>query len=166
MDRKKRRRRWRESQACRSVEVVVGRCPKEGRYRTVLPSALVKNKHYSSHEIQMVLEGGEDYSLASERIKAYWRFWFKGVWKTVINKLHKVLRNRISNEHIERSLFVFLKTEAKEWLNYVLTLFYSDANSLCSLLELIIITVHHRGKIMPRCSEYRGRQTKHHVPGG
>jgi len=149
-----------------SVEVVVGRCPKEGRYRTALPSELVKNKHYSNHEIQMVLEGGEDYCLACERIKAYWRFWFKGVWKTVINKLHKVLRNRISKETIERSLFTFLKTEIKEWLNYVLTLFYSDADNLCTLFDLTTTTIPQRGNIMSGCSEHRGIQPKHHAPGG
>ena len=149
-----------------SVEVVVGRCPTEGLYRTVLPKELVRNKHYSSHEIQMVLEGGEDYCLACERTKAYWRFWFKGVWKAVINKLHKVLRNRISKETIERSLFTFLKTEVEEWLHYVLTLFYSDADNLCTLFDLTTTTLPQRGNIMPGCSEHRGIQTKHHAPGG
>ena len=87
--------------------------------------------------------------------------------QAVINKLHKALRNLLSKGDIERSLLAsFLKTEAKEWLHFVLTLFYSDADNLCTLFDLTTTTVHQRGNIMPGCSEHRGRQTKHHASGG
>jgi len=44
----------------------------------------------------MVLEGKEDYSLASERTKAYWGRWYKDIWNVVIAKIIKITNNQIS----------------------------------------------------------------------
>lgn len=155
-----------EGLAYTSVEVVVGCCPLEGRYKTVLPPELIRYKHYNYYEIQMILNGEEDYCLACERTKAYWRSWFKGVWKSVIRKISGAIHACVSNEDIERSLLAFLKTEAKEWLRYVLALFQSDVNNLCTLFSLNPSTVHQRGKVMPICSECKGINSKTHAPGG
>jgi len=149
-----------------TIDVVVGRCPKEGQYRTNLSLNLVKHKHYSYEEIQMVLEGKEDYSLACERTKAYWRHWYKNIWNAVIAKIIKITNNQISVKIITTALQKMLKGMKSQALRYVLELYNSDVNNLCTFFVLQNCNVHPRGEIIPRCVALGGIHQKIPAPGG
>ncbi len=149
-----------------TVQVVVGRCPQEGRYRTNLSLNLVKHKHYSYEEIQMVLEGKGDYSLASERTKAYWRRWYKAIWNVVIAKIIKAAKAQVSVKAITTSLQKVLKSMKSQALRYVLELYNSDVNNLCTFFVLQSRSVHPRGEIIPRRIELGRINQKIPAPGG
>lgn len=121
--------------------VTVGRCSKEGRYKTIYPHDIVRNKHYSLYEIQSVLDGKNDYSLASERTRAYWRSWFRNMFESVVNSIWRAIDRIISKETIFYALQSFLEELADRWLRYVLDLFSTGINNLCMFFDLVTSTI-------------------------
>ncbi len=130
-----------EGPAEETTSVTVGRCSREGRYKTIYPHDVVRNKHYSLSEIQSVLDGRNDYSLASERTMYYWKSWFKNMFEAVVDYLWQVVNHIISQETIFSALQSFLEKLAGEWLRYILDLFSAGINNLCMFFDLLTITI-------------------------
>jgi len=138
------------------TKIIVSRCPKDGHYSTTLSFDLVRNKQYNIDEIRLSLEReSENYCLASLRTKSYWRSWYKKVWESVVVKICKYLGNRISKATVSSSLQSFLKSRAKEWLRYVLDLFYVNFNNLCIFLDVVCPTIVPKGEKLHKKDERR-----------
>lgn len=114
----------------------------------------------------MVLEGKDDYSLASERTKAYWKAWYKKLLDFVITKLFKAAKAQVPVKVIIAALKKMLKSLENQALYYVLQLYYSNINNLCTFFTLQVINVHSRGEIIPSCKKQRGVTKKLSAPGG
>ena len=92
-----------------------------------------------------MLDGRNDYSLASERTRAYWRSWFRGIFEAVVNGLSLIIGRGMSREDIAVSLSSFFKELGNHWLRYLLDLYSTDINNLCRFFDLLPIT------IIPEC---------------
>lgn len=148
---KTRRRRLRhtgdDGLVTETMEVVIGRCPEDGRYSTVYGDEMVKGRHYCISDIRCALDRKSDYSLASPRTKAYWRSWIRKATDLVIQKIvcHIDPRHGISPGDVSESLASFLKSIGDGWLRYLLDLFYAECDILCTFLDLIAVSIHDRG---------------------
>lgn len=120
-----------------ATSVTVGRCPRTGQYKTIYPDDIIRNKQYSLTEIQWVLEGRHDYSLASPRTKRYWKSWYRDLLETVVKSLWQVVGEIINMEAIFHALSSYLKELGDCWLRYVLDLFHTDINHLCLFFDLL-----------------------------
>jgi len=123
------------------LSVTVSRCPPEGRYRTTYPDEMIRYKHYRLEEIQTVLDGKHDYSLACERTKCYWRSWYKEMLGTVVNCLWQAAGGMISKQKITFELKSYLKELGNHWLRYVLDLFSTAFHNLCMFFDLLDATI-------------------------
>jgi hypothetical protein len=124
-----------------TITVAVGHCLKDGRYSTIFPDDIVKNKQYCISDIRSVLENKVDFSLASPRTRAYWRSWFKGVWDAVIRHIQLCIGCILSENDISIALYSFGKECGQEWLRYVLDIFSTGFNNLCMFLDIISATI-------------------------
>ena len=130
-----------EGPAEETTRVTVARCSREGQYKTIYPRDVVRNKQYSLREIQSVLDGRKDYSLASERTRAYWRSWFRVLLEAVVNRLWQAVNRIISQQTIYCALQSFLEELADRWLRYVLDLFSTGINNLCMFFDLLDVII-------------------------
>ena len=125
-----------------TITVVVGYCLKDGHYSTILSDNNIKNKQYCISEIRSVLENKASFSLASPRTKAYWKSWFKKIWETVIENIHKCIRHSpLCENDISISLKAFLKKCGNGWLRYVLDLFSTNFNNLCMFFDTFSVII-------------------------
>lgn len=124
-----------------TITVAVGHCLEDGRYSTIFPDDIVKDKQYCISDIRSVLENKADFSLASPRTRAYWRSWYSGVWDTVIKNIQLYIGGILSEHDISISLFSFCKGCGDDWLRYVLDIFSTDFNNLCMFLTITGATI-------------------------
>lgn len=146
----RKRRRRHTSEKGPTVEmtsVTVSRCPGEGHYRTTYPDEIIRNKQYRLEEIQSVLDGKNDYSLASLRTKYYWKSWYRDMLEAVVDCLWQAVRGIISKQEIFLELRSFLKELGECWLRYVLDLFNTGINTLCMFFDLL------GASIRPKCGK-------------
>lgn len=141
----------------KTTTLIVGRCPKDGHYSTVLDTNLIINKHYDIDEIRRALEGKDDYSLACARTKSYWRSWYRKIWKSVVAKICRYLGHRFSKNEVATSLQTFLRECQEGWLQYVLDLVYIEFNNLCIFLSVVSSTVVTKGKSQHLISIAKGK---------
>lgn len=118
------------------ITVAVGRCLKDGRYSTVYPDEIVRNKQYSISEIGSVLADKADSSLACPRTRTNWGHWFKGIWDAVVKNIQRYIRT-LSEYDISVALAAFLKECGNNWLRYVLDIFSTEFNNLCMFFDII-----------------------------
>ena len=130
-----------EGPAEETTRVTVARCSTEGRYKTIYPREFIRNKHYSLHEIQSVLDGRNEYSLASERTKVYWRSWYSNMCEFVVNSIWQVNDRIIAKEAILTALHSFLQGLGDKGLRYVLNLFSTGINNLCMFFDLLDVII-------------------------
>ena len=123
--------------AAETTSVAVGRCPKDGRYSTIYPDDMVRNKQYGLGEIRSVLEGRADYCLASERTRACWRSWYRDVREAVVGKIQQFIGSTLSRNEISIALYAFLKECGDGWLRYVLDIFSTEFNNLCMFFDIL-----------------------------
>jgi len=123
-----------------TITVAVGRCLKDGRYSTIYPDEIVRNKQYCISEIRSALEDKADFSLASLRTRAYWKPWFKGVWDAVVRNIQRYI-STLSEYAISIALDAFLKGCGDDWLRYMLDIFYTEFNNLCMFFDTISATI-------------------------
>lgn len=115
---------------------------------------MIRYKHYRLEEIQAVLDGKEDYSLACERTKWYWRSWYKELLGTVVNSLWQATGGMISRQQITFELKSFLKELGNQWLRYVLDLFSTVIHNLCRFFDLL------DASIKPKCGKLLTAQSR------
>jgi hypothetical protein len=141
-NRKRGRRQTREEGPTEeTTSVTVGRCSHTGQYKTIYPDDIIRNKQYSLEEIQLVLGGRNDYSLASPRTKSYWKSWYRDLLETVVKSLCQAVGEIINKEAIFHALSSYLKELGDCWLRYVLDLFYAGNNNLCMFFDLVGATI-------------------------
>jgi hypothetical protein len=133
-------------QTITTLVTIVSHCPQCGHYSTTLESDMVAHKHYSLTEIQAVLEGKSDYSLASERTRSYWRRWIRSVIATVVQKIQNYCKYTLSQEQIYYALIEHLKTLKDCWLRILLDLFAVNKNNLCTFILLVPSIIANGGK--------------------
>ena len=148
-----------EGPAVEITSVTVGRCPEDGHYRTTYPDDIVRNKHYCLNEIQSVLDGRNDYTLASPRTMCYWRSWFRGLLEIVVTRLWRAVRCIIPKATIALMLKTFLTELSDHWLRYVLDLFYTTNNNLCMFFDLLDVTMNPKCEKLQRTHRNGGAET-------
>jgi len=148
-----------------TITVAVGHCLEDGRYSTIFPDDIVKDKQYCISDIRSVLENKTDYSLASPRTRAYWKAWFRRVWDAVVLKIQLRIGGLLSNNDISVALFAFCKECNDAWLRYVLDIFYTESNNLCMFFNITGATIGLRSENLPRLhvdegveAPYKGRK--------
>jgi len=140
---------------------IVSHCPTCGRHSTTLASDMVAHKHYSLSEIQQVLEGKSDYSLASERTRCYWRAWIRSVIATVVKKVQHYCNSLFSKEHIYHALIEYLASLEEHWLRVLLDLFAIKYNNLCTFLLVVSPIITDGGKKTHRGRHLAGVSSHH-----
>ena len=118
-----------------TITVAVGRCLKDGRYSTVYPDEIVRNKQYCISEIGPVLTGKADSSQACTRTRKNWDHWFKERWDAVVRNIQRYIRT-LSEYEISIALQAFLKRCGDDWLRYVLDIFSTEFNNLCMFFDV------------------------------
>ncbi len=119
----------------KKITVAVGRCPKDGRYSTIYPDDIVKNKQYCISDIRSALENKADDSLACTRTRKNWEHWFKERWDAVVRNIQRYIRT-LSEYEISTALYAFLEECGDEWLRYVLDIFSTEFNNLCMFFDV------------------------------
>lgn len=130
-----------DDQAAEQITVAVGYCLEDGRFLTIYPDTIIRNKQYCISDVRSVLENKEDFSLASPRTRAYWRSWFRGVWDSVIKHIQLCIHNILSKSEISVVLHTFLKGCGDDWLRYILDLFSTKINNLCMFFTIFPTTI-------------------------
>lgn len=148
------------------ITVAVGYCLKDGRFLTIYPDTIIRNKQYGISDVRSVLENKEDFSLASPRTRAYWRSWFRKVWNTVIMNIQLSIHNILSKDDISIALYAYLKECGDDWLRYVLDLFSSKYNNLCMFFTIISTTIDFKGKKLHYLHIHDGADRQKPPPGG
>jgi hypothetical protein len=150
--------------------VTIGHCLADGRYSTSYSENIVRNKQYCLSEIQSVLDGKNDFTLASKRTRAYWKSWFTCLWEDLVGRIWLFIRRRMSKEEVAVSLMAFLKGLGEHWLRYVLDLSSTNINNLCMFLKLIDATIGPIGGKLHETHRNGGAQTAYKgckpSPGG
>ncbi len=139
---------------------IVSHCPKCGHYSTTLASDMVAHKHYSLIEIQQVLEGKGDYSLACERTRSNWRRWIRSVITAVVQKIQHYCKYALSQQQIYRALIEHLKTLEVHWLRALLDLFAVNINNLCTFILLTSSIIANGGKESHRIQKQTGESAQ------
>ncbi len=147
-------------QTTTTLVTIVSHCPQCGHYSTTLGSDMVAHKHYSLTEIQAVLEGKSDYSLASERTRSYWRRWIRSVITAVVKKIQQYCKYTFSQQQIYHALIEQLKTLEDHWLRVLLDLFAVNKNNLCTFILLTPCIIANGGKEAHQTQEQAGESAQ------
>jgi len=123
------------------IIVVVGRCLEDGRYSTIYPDEIVRNKQYCISEIGSVLDGKADSSLACQRTRANWEHWFRGIWNAVVKNIRQYIGCILSEKDISIALLAFCKECGDDWLRYLLDIFSTAFNNLCMFFDITSDTI-------------------------
>jgi hypothetical protein len=148
-------------QTISSAVSIVSHCPRCGRYSTTLDSDTIAHKHYSLTEIQAVLEGKSDYSLASERTRSYWRRWIRSVITTVVQKIRCHCKHTLPQQHIYHALIEHLRSLKDRWLRALLDLFTVNKNNLCTFVSVTSSIIANGGKEAHQSRKQAGENALH-----
>ncbi|MFA6706518.1 MAG: hypothetical protein WCR91_01295 [Sphaerochaetaceae bacterium] len=148
------------------ITVAVGYCLEDGRFFTVYPDTIIRNKQYGISDVRSVLEDKEGFSLASPRTRAYWRFWFKSVWDAVIKHIRLCIHNILSKSEVSISLYAYCKECGDEWLRYILDLFSTELNNLCMFFTVVSTTIGFKGEKLHHLDIHDGADRQEPPPGG
>jgi hypothetical protein len=138
------------------ITVAVGRCLEDGRYSTIYPDEIVRNKQYCISEIGSVLEGKADFSMACQRTRANWEHWFRIIWDEVVRNIQRYIGRALSENDISIALHAFLKGCGDDWLRYVLDIFYTEFNNLCMFFDTSSDSIDPRSEKLHKPHVYGG----------
>lgn len=144
-----------------TMTVVVGRCLEDGRYSTIYPDEIVRNKQYCISEIGSVLEDKADFSMACPRTRANWKHWFREIWDAVVRNIQRYIGRTLSENDISIALYAFLKGCGDDWLRYVLDIFYTECNNLCMFFDTTSDSIDPRSEKLHKLHVYGGADAPH-----
>ena len=116
---------------------IVSHCPRCGHYSTTLGPDMVAHKQYALDEIRMALEGSDDYCMASERTRRYWRAQTRGMLDAVARKIRLYIDRILSLAEVESLLVGHLESLGDRWLRALLDLFHVNFNNLCRFVTVV-----------------------------
>lgn len=131
-------------------------CSSCGRTLARPDAQVLRNKHFTTYEIQTVVTGGLDYSAASERTKRYWRSWYRVLVNNSLVMLGGVLG--CSHDKAVEVLEVLVYRSQHVWLHLLQLLFYILFTIFCLLAIVWCISLGPGGQDAGERADIDGRR--------